>query len=333
MGELDIRSRSNELTALSVRHTPDTGATDCHTVSITQGAASGRGSAVHVIADNTASTAVVVRSAGALLRLYDASGTQRLSVAGDGATTVTGSLTVSGALTAGSQSISGNLTVTGTLGVTGAATLGNTLTVTGATTLSSSLAVTGAATLSSTLGVTGAATLSSTLAVTGSVTLGGALTVTGYTTLAGAQANSDFTVFGDLSVLGSGKGYRFRRSGSSLDLEATGVDLLLSNWSGTSFDGTQRSYDRYSADAMNVQHAGKREYVSALYGAVVHTIDPTTGVASLGGKNSLTPIKLCGQKATAGAPTTGTWNAGDTIIDALGLWHQCLTGGTPGTWS
>lgn len=82
------------------------------------------------------------------------------------------------------------------------------------------------------------------------------------------------TITGDLTIQGTGKAYRFRRGGSALDLEATGVDLLVSNWSGSAFDGTQRSYDRYSADAMNVQHAGKREYVSALYGGAVHTIDP-----------------------------------------------------------
>lgn len=93
--------------------------------------------------------------------------------------------------------------------------------------------------------------------------------------LAGATFTGAVTVSGaDLAVLGTGKGYRFRRGGGALDLEATGSDLLISNWSGSNFDGTQRSYDRYSADALNVQHAGKREFVSALYGAVVHTIDP-----------------------------------------------------------
>ncbi|MEU2510563.1 hypothetical protein [Streptomyces syringium] len=235
MTELDIRSRSAELTALTVRHTPDSGGTDCHTVSVTQGATSGRGAALHVTADNTASTAVIVRGGGALLRLYNAAGTQRLSVAADGTVTVTGSLTVSGALTAASQSVSGNLTVTGTLGVSGAATL------------------------SSTLGVTGAATLNGALTVAGTATLNGAVTVAGYTTLAGAQANSDFVVFGSLSALGP--------------------------------------------------------------------------VATLGAKNGLTGVKLCGQKETAGAPTTGTWDTGDVVLDSAGVWHRCLTGGTPGTWS
>lgn len=137
---------------------------------------------------------------------------------------------------------------------------------------------------------------------------------------------------GDLTVSDTNKGYRFRRSGSALDLEATGADLIVSNWSGTGFNGTQRAYDRYSADALNVQHAGKREYVSDLYGTVVHTIDPATGVAALGAKNGLANIRLCGQRTSSGAPTTGTWAAGDAVQDSDGAWWLCTVAGTPGTW-
>lgn len=114
---------------------------------------------------------------------------------------------------------------------------------------------------------------------------------------------------GDLTVLGTGKGYRFRRGGSALDLEATGVDLLLSNWSGTVFNGTQRSYDRYSADAFNVQHAGRREYVSALYGAVRHVIDPDNDQLAFHGA---TPV---GRQTVTGSRTDGTALA--SLITAL----------------
>lgn len=87
---------------------------------------------------------------------------------------------------------------------------------------------------------------------------------------------------GDLTVKDINKGYRFRRSGSALDLEATGADLLLSNWSGTGFNGTQRSYMRLSADAQNVQIAGRVEFVDALYGTVKHVIDPAAGSSITG---------------------------------------------------
>lgn len=152
--------------------------------------------------------------------------------------------------------------------------------------------------------------------------------------LAGATFTGAVTVDGaDLAVLGTGKGYRFRRGGGALDLEATGSDLLISNWSGGDFTGTQRSYARLSADALNTQWAGKFESVNALYGGAVHTLDPTTGIASLGGKNGLTGVRLAGFKNSAGAPAAGVWATGDVVLDSAGAWHLCTTGGEPGTWT
>lgn len=152
--------------------------------------------------------------------------------------------------------------------------------------------------------------------------------------LTGATFTGAVTVNGaDLAVLGTGKGYRFRRGGGALDLEAAGSDLLISNWSGGDFTGTQRSYARLSADALNTQWAGRFESVNALYGGAVHTLDPTTGVASVGGKNGLTAIRLAGFKNSAGAPSTGTWDAGDVVLDSAGAWHLCAAAGTPGTWT
>lgn len=151
--------------------------------------------------------------------------------------------------------------------------------------------------------------------------------------LAGLLPLTGGTLTGDLEIQGTGKGYRLRRGGSALDLEATGVDLLLSNWSGTDYDGTQRSYARLSADALNTQWAGRYESVAALYGAAVHALDPTTGVAELGGKNGLTALRICGYQGSAGAPAAGTWATGDLVLDSAGAWHLCTAGGTPGTWT
>lgn len=137
---------------------------------------------------------------------------------------------------------------------------------------------------------------------------------------------------GDLTVSDTAKGYRFRRGGSALDLEATGADLLISNWSGNGFNGDQRAYFRLSADAQNVQVAGPVESVAGLYGAAVHKLDPNTGVAALGARNSLTNVRLTGRRATAGAPTSGAWDAGDTVQDSTGVWWLCTASGTPGTW-
>lgn len=56
-------------------------------------------------------------------------------------------------------------------------------------------------------------------------------------------------------------------------------------------------------------------------------------LASLGGKNGLNTVRICGRKGTTGAPATGTWDTGDLVIDSAGAWHLCTAGGTPGTWT
>jgi hypothetical protein len=67
-----------------------------------------------------------------------------------------------------------------------------------------------------------------------------------------------------------------------------------------------------------------------------HPTTPTvalSGVVAAGSKNGLAGVRLAGFKATAGAPTTGTWAAGDVVLDSAGAWHLCTTAGTPGTWT
>jgi hypothetical protein len=118
----------------------------------------------------------------------------------------------------------------------------------------------------------------------------------------------------DFLIQGTGKGYRFRRGGAALDLEATGVDLILSNWSGTAFDGTQRSYDRYAADALAAQHAGKREFVSALYGAVRHTIDPDADQLGFHGE-----IPVSRQTVTGSRGGNAALASLLTALDTVGL--------------
>jgi hypothetical protein len=61
------------------------------------------------------------------------------------------------------------------------------------------------------------------------------------------------------------------------------------------------------------------------------SIDGAGGVARLGAKNTLTNVQIAGYKATPGAPTTGTWATGDTVMATDGIW-RCMTGGTPGVW-
>jgi hypothetical protein len=133
--------------------------------------------------------------------------------------------------------------------------------------------------------------------------------------LAGATFTGTVTVDGaDLAVLGDGKGYRFRRGGGALDLEGTGSDLLVSVWSGTDFDGTQHSYLRLSADAQNMQAAGRVEVVAALFGGAVHTID---GAANELGFHGATPA---GQQTVTGSRDGNAALASLlTALDTIGL--------------
>lgn len=168
---------------------------------------------------------------------------------------------------------------------------------------------------------------------TGDVSVGGGLTASGYTTLAGGQFNSSFAAFGDMTLIGTGKAVRFRITGDGVDVEYGGKDAIISVWSNPDFSGVQHSYFRLSSDAQNVQLAGPLESVTGLYGGAVHKLDPNSGVASLGGKNGLGAIHFAGFKGTSGAPTTGTWDAGDVVLDSAGAWHLCTAAGSPGTWT
>jgi hypothetical protein len=133
--------------------------------------------------------------------------------------------------------------------------------------------------------------------------------------LAGVNSTGAVRVIGaDLSVEGTGKGYRFRRGGGALDLEATGSDLLISNWSGTAFNGTQRAYLRFSADAQNTQIAGKVEFVDGLYGATRHVLD---GAANQAGFFGAAPV---GRQTVTGSWADGTAGASlAAALDALGF--------------
>ncbi len=143
------------------------------------------------------------------------------------------------------------------------------------------------------------------------------------------------TVTGNVTVQGAGgtKSYGFRTSGSNLDLEGAGADIFLSVWSGAGATGTQRNYARLEAGAGLAHALGRWLFAAGAFdGTGVADLDPATGVAGLGAKNGLANIQFCGYKATSGAPTTGTWNAGDLVLDSTKTWRLCTVGGTPGTW-
>ncbi|MFJ8027439.1 hypothetical protein [Streptomyces sp. NPDC096311] len=156
--------------------------------------------------------------------------------------------------------------------------------------------------------------------------------------LAALLAKTGGTLTGDLVIDGANLtvtraddtgGYRFRVTGSGLDLEIAGLDVFVSKWANADFTGAQTNVMRWEG-------AGPHLIGRSVFGTgpfdEVHHIDATTGVAGLGAKNALTNIRLAGRRATTGAPTTGTWTAGDAILDSAGAWYLCTADGTPGTW-
>lgn len=141
--------------------------------------------------------------------------------------------------------------------------------------------------------------------------------------LAGATFTGAVAVSGaDLSVLDPGvKGYRLRRGGGDLDLEATGAALFLSVWSGTNFDGTQRHYLRLESGAHIAHASGVWQFSSGPFAGAVHTID---GLNSLLGFHGAGPVA---QATITGSRTDGTALA--SLLTALAARGDFIDNSSP----
>lgn len=150
--------------------------------------------------------------------------------------------------------------------------------------------------------------------------------------LAGGTLTGDLTLNGhNLTVRradGTGA-YRLRVTGGGLDFEIGGLDVTVSAWTGGDFTGTQTNVMRWEPAGPHL--IGRTQYGTSPFDTV-HDIDAGTGVAAIGAKNSLLNIRFCGRRTSSGAPTSGTWAAGDTVQDSTGALWLCTAGGTPGTW-
>ncbi|MFJ8208109.1 hypothetical protein [Streptomyces sp. NPDC096033] len=144
--------------------------------------------------------------------------------------------------------------------------------------------------------------------------------------LAGLQVAGNAIVSGgDLTVSDFAKGYRFRRGGSALDFEATGADMILSNWSGTGFNGTQHSYMRFASNALASQLAGLVEFVDGLYGTARHTLDGTANKVGFHGATPVTRQTITGSRGDGSAYTNLL-----TALATLGLVTDSSTAGPAG---
>ena len=127
------------------------------------------------------------------------------------------------------------------------------------------------------------------------------------TTFPSLTANGSSTINGDLTIQGTGKAYRLRRSGASLDFEATGADILFSNWSDATFGGTggtQYSFIRLASNGLAMQLAGKVEFADALYGSVKHTLDGAANKIGFFGATPAVKATVSGSKGANAALTS-----------------------------
>jgi hypothetical protein len=146
--------------------------------------------------------------------------------------------------------------------------------------------------------------------------------------LAGLNVDGDAQIAnGNLTITSFVKGYRYRTDGSALDWEGTGSDLVVSVWSGTGFNGAQHSYLRLSADAHNVQIAGKVEFVDALYGATRHVLDGAANTVGFYGVGPVTRQTVTGSRADGTATT-------DLLakLSATGIIADSTTAGIANAW-
>jgi hypothetical protein len=81
------------------------------------------------------------------------------------------------------------------------------------------------------------------------------------------------------------KSYRLRTSGSALDFEAGGADIIYSAWTGADFTGTQRNYLRLQSGAHIAQAIGSWQFKVSSNGTTRHTIDGTAGADVLFNQN------------------------------------------------
>ncbi|WP_229398162.1 hypothetical protein [Micromonospora okii] len=103
------------------------------------------------------------------------------------------------------------------------------------------------------------------------------------------------------------------------------------------------STGRYVEWSTNPPSAGDREALLGGYGTghssmpgwVVATrvVWAQRGVQAGGNYNGLQAVNFRGRSTSLGAPTSGTWAAGDVVIDVAGALWLCTATGTPGTWA
>jgi len=115
--------------------------------------------------------------------------------------------------------------------------------------------------------------------------------------LSGATFTGPVTVDdANFVVLGTNKGYRFRPNGARLDCEATGSDWILSVFSGTNFDGNQRTYLRLESGVTLAHACGTWIFADTADSGAVHTLDGTGNKLGFHGAASVAQQTVTGSR-------------------------------------
>lgn len=137
-----------------------------------------------------------------------------------------------------------------------------------------------------------------------------------YLALTGGTLTGALAVQGaNFSVLGTGKGYRFRPLGSRLDCEACGSDWQFSVFSDAGFTGDQRNYLRLESGTQ-LAHAIGRWYWATTpdAGSVILDVDPSVPGIGFYGAAAQAKKTVTGAKGSNAALTSLL-----TQLAALGL--------------
>jgi hypothetical protein len=146
----------------------------------------------------------------------------------------------------------------------------------------------------------------------------------------GGELGGDLTLTNHVAAVRTSDGLNAWRAAAAAGVVALGtvgvVDVV--SYSGADFTGTATPRQRWSSTGTDL--AGVTGF--GTLGAPEQSVHPD-GYGRFGGKNGVMPVQICGRTDTAGAPTTGTWAAGDLVFDSAGVAHLCTADGTPGTWT
>lgn len=146
----------------------------------------------------------------------------------------------------------------------------------------------------------------------------------------GGTVDGDVTLTEHKATVRSTDGLNAWRAAAAagvVSLDTVGVVDVVS-YSNADFTGTATPIQRHSSTGTDL--AGVTGF--GTLGAPEQFVHPD-GYGRFGGKNGTLPVQVCGRTDSPGAPTTGTWAAGDLVVDSDGTWHLCTADGTPGTWT